>query len=124
MNISDGLNQEVFKCIKEVIPRANNVIFRERNAEGDLDPVYRQFEDPHRPGDEHGYIQPYHGDSGSPFWITTSAGQSIVVAIEHAITTAKQGGYYGNELAHRCRTRATKLTDDMLNWIDRYVNLN
>ena len=37
-----------------------------------------------------------------------------------AYTQGGDGGYYGNNLVDRCRTVATKLTKDIVDWIDSF----
>ena len=110
-----------------MVPRAKNAVFIERDSQFE----FLDYEtDSERPPDETGYVAAVYGDSGSPYWIEkTENGEKkkVLVAI-HA--WGYRPGYeskvsahstYKNDALHQCRMGATKITADILEWIEQTV---
>ena len=110
--------QSVFKCIKAIPPRAMNAIFNEINEDGDLQ-YHENVEDPTRPDNEHGYVSPSFGDSGSPYWMEDDTDTSTLIAIHYGTSKKKDKsrGWYDNDPFWQCRIIATKVTREMVDWI-------
>ena len=117
---------EVYKCIKPVVPRAKNAVFKESTTvTGQFD--FLDYEnDTKRPEDETGYVATAGGDSGSPYWITEPVNGEIKATLV-AVNSWGSLEFLGNEEAksaylnnpyYQCSIGATKITDDIRLWID------
>ena len=108
-----------------MLPTAKNYIFRESDKEGNL--IWdHEKNDPERPPDEQGYIQAFQGDSGSPYWTTRkddgeAETRSFLVAIVQGGKDFNSrnipAGHYGKNPQISCRMYATKITEDIANWL-------
>ena len=95
-----------------------NAIFIEINKVGDLK-YHEQVKDPKRPDDEHGYVTPAFGDSGSPYWIEDDTDTSTLIAIHRGSVSRKDKSraFYDNDQLWQCRIIVTKVTKEMVDWI-------
>ena len=119
--------KHVFKCVKPIIPRANNAIFLETSAHPVILEYIKLIPDPNRPNDEHGHIALFGGDSGAPLWRECNNGKAELRAIYKGHNNNKKfptGRYRHNDeyiasvgLTVQCVNYATKLTKDMVQWI-------
>ena len=114
----------MFKCVKPIIPRANNAVFRENHEHPEILEYIKSFRDPNRPPGEHGHIQLTLGDSGAPYWKECSNGNAELVAIHSGSITNIRGQYKSNDeyLAstgntYQCINYATKMTKEIVQWI-------
>ena len=86
--------------------------------------------DDERPATESGYQLPFKGDAGSPYWILSEdknvVKRATLVAIVEGLdrTDTTKGLYLFTEPAtvtddpvYQCRTIATKLTKEIVNWV-------
>ena len=124
-----GFNPDVFKCTKPVLPRAYNAIFRETNRQGDLE-FDELHNDPNRPPNERGHVSVGPGDSGMPLWRSLPGGNAELLGIWSGGVPAGAGEPYGsygrdqddfNRAFHSfsCTNVATKITQEIKNWIYR-----
>ena len=119
--------QRVFKCVKPIIPRANNAVFLETSAYPVILEYVTSIPDPNRPNDEHGHIAISTGDSGAPLWRECNNGKAELVAIHKGSINNKYSpsGQYMHDDEHlaslgltfQCRNYVTKLTKDMVQWM-------
>ena len=116
-----------FKCMKPVIPRANNAIFRTVAGSNNLE-FNRTMRDGDRPGNEHGHVSSGAGDSGGPYWKANRNGYPELVAIHHGSTNPplEPLGYYASDWEDRtyhggyhyqCSSVGTKITPAILEWV-------
>ena len=119
-------HQEFYKCIQPKIVETRFAVFiEEKKGEELIDLEYKYDSQDTRADEASGYVQTMGGDSGGPYWTTdTLLGKdkrSVLVAIhsdsiKHVpITTEKR---------YRCRTSATKITDNILRWIKAKSGIN
>ena len=86
-----------------------------------INTYHQNVEDPKRPDNEHGYVATSFGDSGSPYWMEDDdTRKSTLVAIHRGdiINENKSRGWYDNDPLWQCRTIATKVTKEMVDWIE------
>ena len=114
-------HQNYYKCIKAKIPKAQFAVFLDKSKNDEIVDLDFSFhsQDSH-PKNVAGYIQTMIGDSGGPYWtydrLIENEKRSILVAIH--------SNYDGNDRLSittdeksQCRMSATKITDDILQWI-------
>ena len=123
--------QEVVKCVKQDLPLARIARFkyddmakavRDRNLK-----FLEVLQDPERSKNEDGYYALGPGDSGSGYMVTDGTGSDerytflalVYKFVEvHPTVTSARGSY---DTTGECRELATKLTKDIIDWFNGYV---
>ena len=119
-------HQNYYKCIKAKIPKAQFAVFLDKSKNDEIVDLDFSFhsQDSH-PKNVAGYIQTMIGDSGGPYWtydrLIENEKRSILVAIHngkfyHSMDGRNRLSITTDEKS-QCRMSATKITDDILQWI-------
>ena len=111
---------EVYKCAREILPRARNAIF-ERDSKTNNIRFLQQIDEVDRNNQESGHIINSKGDSGSPLWIPGENGNAQIIAIMtmgfHDHNEADNHYEPGiNFPGGTCRNIVTKITEDIITW--------
>ena len=125
--------QSVFKCIKSIIPRASTHIFS-RYFQGNIEELKVEYELKDESLDEleminikdaSGHVNPYAGDSGSPYWITDASNRAVLIAIVSSKVGPKfePRNILREEPEKQCRNKATKVTEAMVSWIKQHAGI-
>lgn len=116
-------HQIYFKCIKAKLPQTQAAIFVDTNIFVDPKNVVLKYlwdeQDP-RYDDHTGYSAASIGDSGGPYWTYDTIYENDLRAVAVAVHNA--GNPYVNiesDKDFQCRIRATKITDDILDWLKK-----
>ena len=109
-----------YKCIESKIPESKFVIFEEKdNGRENMDIELKYQSQDSLEENTSGYVTTNHGDSGGPFWTydTSNDGdeRSVVVAILSG--GIDDGVDVSTKKDDFCRAGATKITNEILEWI-------
>ena len=117
-----------FKCIKPILPRRSTMVFARSDqspADEQLTYVALEFDPPtdYDPG-ETGFSGPHLGDSGSPYWMEVQRNDDSEKRVNAIIAVHSQGtlpgvtiGSYANDKKIQCRSAASKVREETVNWI-------
>ena len=125
--------QSVFKCIKSIIPRASTHIFS-RYFQGNIEELKVEYELKDESLDEleminikdaSGHVNPYAGDSGSPYWITDASNRAILIALVSSKVGPKYESYsvFNENPEMKCGSKATKINEKVLLWIKQKAGI-
>ena len=123
---------EVYKCIQPKLPRATTAVFEvfESSTHKDTLKFFGKYiQDEERPEEETGYVSPYYGDSGSPYWVISESpendGSVSPLSARRTIIGMVQGADHDNpakmtnDRNNRCRIVATKITQELVEWVKK-----
>ena len=115
--------RQAFKCIKPIFPQANTAIFVKQP-----DSTF-SFEgwnkDQQLPETDTGYTSTDVGDSGNPYWITSTIEEerNIVLAVHNGRHIDPPAGFYSSANWDECRMTATKVSLDVVNWVKQISHI-
>ena len=112
----------VFKCIQTLAPKADNALFVK---EDDASLIFKAwFTDDDFPDTASGYVGTNDGDSGGPVWIDTEINGVVTPTIIAVFNGGIPGNLHRKREAHQCRDVATKVSEEVVNWINEESELN
>ena len=114
-----GKKPDYYKCIRAKIPESQIAVFAERNTYSVIPDLEFKYNDKDStPDTMAGYLQTRSGDSGGTYWTYEAVNENIKKSILIAIHSSSHDNIkISTDKASQCRIMATKITDDILQWI-------
>ena len=114
-----GKKPDSHKCIRAKIPESQIAVFVERNTYSvQVDLEFKNVKKDSLPDLTAGYVQTRTGDSGGTYWTYDTVNENDVRSIMIAIhSSSHPNDKISTDKASQCRMMATKITDDILEWI-------